>query len=175
MVRPSRSRRVARLSFSCRRFAFVRHESGPLTTPVLPLHTSPRITGSFLKSDFSGHSIEFDGNLGIFSGASNQYQAVPPAFPNSVHGCTTLVKTYSQFSDYIIDHVCPNTTDWPAIYNNTYLSPTAATANATVCGLTVPEWQAAVPGVLGGIESSAYPANFTPDAVVAMARTTLSQ
>ena len=36
--------------------------------------------GHFLKSDYSGHDIEYDGSLGIFVGPSNQYQPVRCSF-----------------------------------------------------------------------------------------------
>ena len=105
--------------------------------------------GHFLKSDYSGHSIEFEGDLSVFGGPSNQYQAVPPAFPNSVHDSVMISKTDG---DILFQEVCPNETDWPKVYNIKLYSPTA---HATVCGQPLAYWQAQ--GKLANVTQATLP------------------
>ena len=92
--------------------------------------------GHFLKSDYSGHSIEFENDLSVFGGPSNQYQAVPPSHPNSVHDSVMISATDG---DILISEVCPDASDWPRIYNMRLYSPEA---KATVCGEPLAHWQA---------------------------------
>jgi hypothetical protein len=125
--------------------------------------------GHFLKSDYSGHSIEFENDLSVFGGPSNQYQAVPPSHPNSVHDSVmisatdgdilisevrTLTVLYSRHSGRVypglrtlccrlirtaVRQVCPNASDWPKIYNIKLYSPLL---KATVCGQPLAYWRA---------------------------------
>ena len=94
--------------------------------------------GHFLKSDFSGHDIEYDGDLGVFVGSSNQYQAVPTNHPNSVRNSVMVSSSDGEnlWSFGVMD--CANLT-WPNLDNVSVYSPSART---TICGLSLAEWQA---------------------------------
>jgi hypothetical protein len=119
--------------------------------------------GHFLKSDYSGHSIEYDGDLGVFTGPSNQYQPVPADYPNAVHDCKMISETDG---DNLISQVCPNATDWPDVQYVEVFSPSAKT---TVCGQPLEAWQAQ--GKLETVTAARLP----PDAatIVAWSRATL--
>jgi len=70
-----------------------------------------------------------------------------------------------------VREVCPNATDWPRIDNTVVLSPAG---NVTVCGKSVAEWQALVPGTLANVSTGALPASLTAETIVKMARETLA-
>ena len=89
--------------------------------------------GHFLKSDFKGHSIEYDGDLGVFVGPSNQYQAVPPTNLNSVHDCTIISPGNAANTIFsLTPETCNGTTrDFPRLFDIRVYCPGA---ESTLCG-----------------------------------------
>jgi hypothetical protein len=60
-------------------------------------------------SDFGGSEIEFERNMAINGGASNQYQAIPPGNLNYVKNCTLVPKLSG--GEHLQDRApCPNET-----------------------------------------------------------------
>ena len=106
-----------------------------------------QLYGSFLKSDFTGHSIEYDRCISVFGGPANQYQHVDPTTPNSIHDCTLI---QSDVGENLINHVCPPDADFPIIYNVTLFNPVGPNSS-TVCKTSIEDWQAMGKGYLPGV------------------------
>ena len=124
--------------------------------------------GHFLKSDFKGHSIEYDGDLGVFTGPSNQYQAVPPSSLNSVHDCTIVSGQRSPDNLFsLTPATCNGTTkDFPVLYDIQVYCPGA---RSEICGEPV-----AAVSREGRIRNvTALPLRLTAEDVVSWARATL--
>ncbi len=127
-----------------------------------------QVYGAGLKSDYSGHDVVFDDDLSIFGNGGNQYQPLVPGYFNDMHRCTLLAQSEGS---KLMSNVCPNATDWPNITDTVVLSPAGL---VTICGLSVTEWLALVPGVLSNVTVGAIPASLTAEAIVQMARDTLA-
>ena len=110
--------------------------------------------GHFLKSDFSGHDIEYDGDLGIFVHESNQYQPVPATHLNVEHDCTIVSATDGENLFSLTADTCANLTDFPDVYNVRVYSPSAST---TVCRKSIAAWQAL--GKLRNVTAAPLPAD----------------
>ena len=122
--------------------------------------------GHLLKSDFSGHDIEYESDLGIFVGPSNQYQPVPSDHLNVLHDSTVISAKDGDNLFSLSAATCANATDFPNIYNCKVLSPSAST---TVCGQSIASWQAK--GKLKNVTTGSLPTDATT--IVQMARNTL--
>ena len=123
--------------------------------------------GHVLKSDFSGHSIEYAGNLGVFTRESNQYQPVPSGYRNTLHDTTIYseIDTESIFS--LTKSTCNGTTDdFPIIYNIKVFSPSG---NGTLCHKPYSFWEAN--GKLKNVTAAQLPTD--PATIIAAARATL--
>lgn len=101
--------------------------------------------GHMLKSDFSGHSIEYDGVLGVFVGPSNQYQPVPtaPELLNVMHDTTIISKDAGDFFG-LTDTTCAtalngSASDFPNVYDTVVYT---ASGSTTVCRKNISELQA---------------------------------
>lgn len=126
------------------------------------------VYGHFLKSDFSGHDIEYDGDFGVFVGASNQYQRVPSAHRNSVHDCTILSESDGDNLASLTPSTCNGSfDDFPRIYNIRVYSPSATT---TVCGETIAAMQGK--GLLKNVTAGLL-SHWTPGSVVERAKQVL--
>ena len=129
------------------------------------------VYGHMLKSDFSGHSIEFDGDLGIFVGQSNQYQPVPTeaSLLNVLHN--TVVYTandgdnlFGLSPDTCASALNGSATDFPNVYDTLVYSPSGRT---TLChGQSLATYQAK--GKLVNVTTAKLPANAS--SIVAAAR-----
>ena len=129
------------------------------------------VYGHMLKSDFSGHSIEFDGDLGIFVGQSNQYQPVPTeaSLLNVLHN--TVVYTandgdnlFGLTPDTCASALNGSATDFPNVYDTLVYSPSGRT---TLChGQSLATYQAK--GKLVNVTTAKLPANAS--SIVAAAR-----
>ena len=67
-------------------------------------------------------------------------------------------------------YTCPNASDFPKVTDTLVWSPEG---KVTLCGQTIPYWQAAVPGVLRNVTVAPIPAGLTPQDVLDMAKATL--
>ena len=124
--------------------------------------------GHVLKSDFSGHDIEYSGDFGVFTGPSNQYQPVPSNHRNALHDSVFLSATGGENLFDLSPATCNGTlSDFPFIYNVKVFSPAADT---TICkqSLAVMEGKGLVKNVTAGDLNS-----WTPESVVVYARQTL--
>jgi hypothetical protein len=83
-------------------------------------------------------------------------------------GCQLLA---AQETDVLFSHyTCPNASDWPKVTDTMVWSPQG---NVTLCGDSIPYWQATVPGVLRNVTVAPIPADLTAQDVLAMAKATL--
>jgi hypothetical protein len=161
------------------------------------MRNNVQLYGHFLKSDFSGHDVAFENGLSIFGAGSDQYQALVPGYFNCEYGasaeprapnraptkgtprtapltttdmdrCTLLATS----EEAVVSHVCPNASDFVKISNSRVFTPAG---NATICGVTLPEWQRRVPGVLPNVTAVSLPAAaLTAEDIVNLARATLA-
>lgn len=131
--------------------------------------------GHVLKSDFSGHDIEYEADLGVFTGPSNQYQAVSPLHLNTLHDSVMI---YTKDGDALFSlrsATCnqtaspgsPGSGDFPRIANLTLYSPTGA---VTLCGQTISAMS--VRGMVKNVTTAPL-STLTTAAVVNQAKLTL--
>jgi hypothetical protein len=131
--------------------------------------TSPhsQVGGSeFLKSDFGGSEIEFEGSMQIFgTQGSVQFQATPVHNHNYVRNCTVLFNRNGEcllwtFGAYT---PCPDTPDAIQFSDVKIYTPGS---NSVVCGQPIQHWQAQ--GLLPNVTNHMLPSSAT--AIVDMAR-----
>jgi hypothetical protein len=132
------------------------------------MRNNVQIYGHGLKSDFSGHDVLFDNFFAVWGGVGDQYQALKSGFQNGMTSSTLLS---SVEGDVVMQHICPNETQWPVVTDTAVFSPLG---NATICGWSVAAWQASVPGVLANVSAAPIPADWTAARIVQMARDTLA-
>jgi len=132
------------------------------------MRNNVQVYGHGLKSDFSGHDVFFDNFLAVWGAGSDQYQPLVAGFENGMTRSTLLAASEGEV---VMSHICPNATQWPAVNDTAIFTPLGA---ATICGQSIPFWQAAVPGVLAGVTARPFPADWTAAAIVEMARETLA-
>jgi hypothetical protein len=132
------------------------------------MENNVQLYGSGLKSDFTGHDITYENTLSVWGRSGDQYQALVPGYFNAVRGQTQLAAAEGES---IFSHVCPDASDWPRITDSAFFSPLG---NVTICQRSVPDWQAAVPGVLRNDSTAPFPAGLTAEGIVDLARATLA-
>ena len=103
--------------------------------------------GHVLKSDYSGHDIEYEGDLGVFTAQSNQYQAVAPGHLNTLHDSVFISDRDGEVLFGLTVATCNQTSvpgsagsgDFPHIANLKLYSPTGA---VTLCGESIAAMEA---------------------------------
>ena len=81
-----------------------------------------------MKSDFGGSEIEFERNMVINGGQSNQYQSIPPGNLNHVKNCTIVAKSAGENLQGRAP--CPNATA------DNYAADKSAAPTPTPCNVT---------------------------------------
>jgi hypothetical protein len=83
----------------------------------------------------AGHNIEYDGDVGVFTDPSNQYQPVPSNFTNAFHDSVVCSDIDGENLFSLTPNTCSGTNDdFPHIYNVKVFSPSGKT---TVCNTPI--------------------------------------
>tara|TARA_B110000208_G_scaffold184523_1_gene238509 strand:- start:4 stop:432 length:429 start_codon:yes stop_codon:yes gene_type:complete len=132
------------------------------------------IYGHMLKSDYSGHSIEYEGELGIFVASSNQYQPVPKnaSLINALHNTVIYAPNDGDNLFSLTPTTCASAlngtaSDFPAVYDTLVYSPSGLT---TVCKVSIATLQAK--GRLVNVTTAKLPPNAS--SIIAAARRKLT-
>lgn len=131
--------------------------------------------GHVLKSDFSGHDIEYEGDLGVFTAQSNQYQAVSPAHTNALHNSVFISEHDGDVLFSLTGATCNQTSvpgsagsgDFPRIANLKVYSPTGT---VTLCGESIVAMEAR--GMIKNVTTAPL-SDLSAASVVARAKVTL--
>lgn len=123
--------------------------------------------GYFLKSDFGGSEIEYEDNLLIWGGQSDQFQEIPTSNNNRVTNCTILATSAGENLQRLAP--CPDASNPIQFTNMDILVPAAGLEQSTVCKKPIGYWQEQ--GLLKTVAVKPLPAS--ADEIVQMARNTL--
>ena len=131
-----------------------------------------QVGGFYLKSDFGGSEIEYEGGLHVSGGigsnglASRQYQPIPSPNLNFVRNCTLMHFGKGGSEDLQSFGPCPNSSSAIQFSDTRIYNPSGKT---TVCKLPLEYWQAQ--GTLKSVTVEVLPTS--ADEIVGVARNVL--